>query len=73
MAIDERSTAKGAPALGNGPAPEQNVQAVRNTLKETIVELQKTTWPAGSKDISISGFWRRHNMRYENFQELIDA
>jgi len=51
MAIDERSTAKGAPAAGgsgggNGSAPpEQNVQAVRNTLKETIVELQKTTWP----------------------------
>jgi len=46
MAIDERSTAKGAPTMGNGPAPpEQNVQAVRNTLKETIVELQKTTWP----------------------------
>ena len=34
MALEERA-----------PSSEPNVQAARNTLKETIVELQKTTWP----------------------------
>lgn len=47
MAIEERSTTKGGAAVGTGPAPpEQSVQVARNTLKETIVELQKTTWPS---------------------------
>ena len=45
MAIDERPSTKGAAAVGTGSASEQSVQVARNTLKETIVELQKTTWP----------------------------
>ena len=46
MAIDERTSVKGTPSVTTGSTPpEQNVQAARNTLKETIVELQKTTWP----------------------------
>ena len=31
--------------MGTGPGPDQNVPSARNTLRETIVELQKTTWP----------------------------
>ena len=27
------------------PPADQNVKSARNTLKETLVELQKTTWP----------------------------
>ena len=45
MAVEERTSAKGGAVVTSGPAPEQNVQVARNTLKETIVELQKTTWP----------------------------
>ena len=45
MAIEERPATKGGAVAGTGPASEQSVQAARNTLKETIVELQKTTWP----------------------------
>jgi preprotein translocase SecE subunit len=45
MAIEERSSTKGGAGMGTGPTPEPNVQATRNTLRETIVELQKTTWP----------------------------
>lgn len=44
MAIEERPTTKGGSAAGTGPVSEQNVP-LRNTLRETIVELQKTTWP----------------------------
>jgi preprotein translocase SecE subunit len=45
MAIEERPATKGGAAVGTGPAPEQSVQVARNTWKETLVELQKTTWP----------------------------
>ena len=45
MATDERAATKGGVPVTTGSPPEQNVQAARNTLKETIVELQKTTWP----------------------------
>jgi preprotein translocase subunit SecE len=44
MAIEERSSAKGA-AMGTGTTSDQNVPSARNTLRETLVELQKTTWP----------------------------
>ncbi len=45
MAIEERPATKGGAVAGTGPVSEQSVQVARNTLKETIVELQKTTWP----------------------------
>ena len=44
MAIEERPAVKGGIAMGTQP-PEQNLQAARNTLQETLVELKKTTWP----------------------------
>ena len=45
MAMEDRQVVKGVAAPTAGPAPEQNIQVARNTLKETFVELQKTTWP----------------------------
>lgn len=46
MAIEERTSTKGGTTVAAGPAPEQSVQVASNTLKETIVELKKTTWPS---------------------------
>ena len=45
MAIEERSSAKSGGAVAAGQPPEQNMQAARNALQETFVELKKTTWP----------------------------
>jgi preprotein translocase SecE subunit len=45
MAIEQRATSKGGTPMGTGQAPEPSTQAARNALRETIVELQKTTWP----------------------------
>jgi len=49
MAIEERPSTKAVVASGSGQPPEQNLQAARNTLQETIVELKKTTWPTRSE------------------------
>jgi len=45
MAIEQRPSAKVGVPMTAAPPADQNVKSARNTLKETLVELQKTTWP----------------------------
>jgi len=45
MAMDDGITAKGASSAASAPSPDPGLKSASNTLKETLVELKKTTWP----------------------------